>query len=217
LRPRRQSIVRRTRALYLWTYGVAEELDWIGIYPCATGEARVGALRRHRLTVRAALKLPLSHNTPICAVRDVSRRKGFARHKKLEYERPAQLKPTEESAMRVMVIVKGTEDSEAGGKPPAELLADMGAFNQTLIDAGVFVDAGGLKETRKGARVAFSGKDRAVTKGPFPNISELAAGYWIWRVKDLDEAIEWAKRCPNPMPGPSVIEIREMFEMGDFT
>jgi hypothetical protein len=150
-------------------------------------------------------------------VRDVSRRKGFARRKKLEYERPAQLKPTEESAMRVMVIVKGTEDSEAGGKPPTELLADMGAFNQTLIDAGVFVDAGGLKETRKGARVAFSGKDRAVTKGPFPNISELAAGYWIWRVKDLDEAIEWAKRCPNPMPGPSVIEIREMFEMGDFS
>jgi len=119
--------------------------------------------------------------------------------------------------MRVMVIVKGTEDSEAGGKPPPELLADMGAFNQTLIDAGVFVDAGGLKETRKGARVAFSGKDRAVTKGPFPNISELAAGYWIWRVEDLDEAIEWVKRCPNPMPGPSVIEIREMFEMDDFS
>jgi hypothetical protein len=118
--------------------------------------------------------------------------------------------------MRVMVIVKATEDSEEGGMPPAELLADMGAFNQALIDAGVFVDAGGVKESRKGARVAFSGKDRRVAKGPFPNINELAAGYWIWRVKDLDEAIEWVKRCPNPMPGPSVIEIREMFEMGDF-
>jgi hypothetical protein len=118
--------------------------------------------------------------------------------------------------MRVIVIVKATEDSEAGGLPPAELLADMGAFNQALIDAGLFVDAGGVKESRKGARVTFSGKDRTVAKGPFPNINELAAGYWIWRVKDLDEAIEWGKRCPNPMPGPSVIEIREMFEMGDF-
>jgi hypothetical protein len=118
--------------------------------------------------------------------------------------------------MRVMVIVKATEASEAGGMPPATLLADMGAFNQALIDAGIFVDAGGVKESRKGARVAFSGKDRTVVKGPFPNVSEIAAGYWIWRVKDLDEAIEWVKRCPNPMPGPSVIEIREMFEMGDF-
>ena len=118
--------------------------------------------------------------------------------------------------MRVMVIVKATEDFEAGGMPPAELLADMGAFNQALIDAGLFVDAGGVKESRKGARVAFTGKDRTVTKGPFSNISELAAGYWIWRVKNLDEAIEWVKRCPNPMPGPSVIEIREMFEMEDF-
>ena len=115
--------------------------------------------------------------------------------------------------MRVMVIVKATENSEAGGMPSAELLADMGAFNQALIDAGLFVDAGGVKESRKGARVAFFGKDRTVTNGPFPNIDELAAGYWIWKVKDLDEAIERVKRCPNPMPGSSVIEIREMFEM----
>jgi hypothetical protein len=129
---------------------------------------------------------------------------------------PPNSKPTGETAMRVMVIVKATKDSEAGGMPPGELLADMGAFNQALIDAGLFVDAGGLKESSKGARVTFSGKERAVTKGPFPNVGELAAGYWIWRVKDLDEAIEWVKRCPNPMPGPSVIEIREMFEMGDF-
>jgi hypothetical protein len=118
--------------------------------------------------------------------------------------------------MRVMVIVKATKDSEAGGMPPNELLAEMGAFNQALIDAGLFVDAGGVKESRKGARVAFSGKQRTVTKGPFPNVDELAAGYWIWKVKDLDEAIDWVKRCPNPMPGPSVIEIREMFEMDDF-
>ena len=118
--------------------------------------------------------------------------------------------------MRVMVIVKATEDSEEGGPPPAELLADMGAFNQALIDAGLFVDAGGLKDSRKGARVAFSGKDRKVVKGPFPNVGELAAGYWIWKVKNLEEAIDWAKRCPNPMPGPSEIEIRELFEMEDF-
>jgi hypothetical protein len=118
--------------------------------------------------------------------------------------------------MRVMVIVKATANSEAGMMPSAELLAEMGAFNQALIDAGLFVDGGGLKDSRKGARVAFSGKDRKVTKGPFANVGELAAGYWVWKVKDLEEAIDWVKRCPNPMPGPSEIEIRELFEMEDF-
>ncbi len=118
--------------------------------------------------------------------------------------------------MRVMVIVKATADSEAGKMPSAQLMADMGAFNRKLIDAGLFVDGGGLKDTRKGARVAFSGADRSVTRGPFPNVGELAAGYWIWKVKDLEEAIDWVKRCPNPMPGPSQIEIRELFEMEDF-
>ena len=117
--------------------------------------------------------------------------------------------------MRVMVIVKATEYSEVGGMPPAGLLADMGAFNQALIDAGLFVDAGGLKESEGGACRLFQqrphGDQRAI-----PNISELAAGYWIWKVKDLDQAIKWVKRCPNPMPGSSVIEIREMFEMEDF-
>jgi hypothetical protein len=118
--------------------------------------------------------------------------------------------------MRVMVIVKTTEDSEAGKMPGAELIARMGAFNQSLIDAGVFVDAGGLKPSSKGARVAFSGEDRAVTKGPFGNVGELASGYWIWKVKDLDEAIDWVRRCPHPMPGPSEIEIRELYELADF-
>jgi hypothetical protein len=118
--------------------------------------------------------------------------------------------------MRVMVIVKATKDSEAGVMPSKERMAEMGAFNRSLIDAGLFVDAGGLKDSRKGARVAFSGKDRKVTKGPFPNVGELAAGYWIWKVNSLDEAIDWVKRCPNPMPGPSEIEIRELFEMEDF-
>jgi hypothetical protein len=118
--------------------------------------------------------------------------------------------------MRVMVIVKATEDSEAGKLPSAQLMADMGAFNQKLIEAGIMTDGGGLKPTSKGARVAFSGKERAVTKGPFGNVSELVSGYWIWKVKNFDEAIDWVKRCPNPMPGPSTIEIRELYEMEDF-
>ena len=118
--------------------------------------------------------------------------------------------------MRVMVIVKATADSEAGGLPSAELMADMGAFNQKLIEAGIMLDGAGVKPTSKGARVAFSGKDRTVARGPFPNVAELVSGYWIWKVKDLDEAIDWVKRCPNPMPGPSTIEIRELYEMEDF-
>jgi hypothetical protein len=118
--------------------------------------------------------------------------------------------------MRVMVMVKATADSEAGKLPSPELIKDMGAFNQALIDAGVFDHAGGLKASSKGARVAFSGKDRAVTKGPFGNVDDLVSGYWIWKIKDLDEAIDWVKRCPNPMPGASTIEIRELHEMEDF-
>jgi hypothetical protein len=118
--------------------------------------------------------------------------------------------------MRVMVIVKATNESEDGRLPTPELLEQMGAFNQQLIDAGILVDAGGVKPSAKGARVAFSGQNRSVTKGPFPNVHELVAGYWIWKVNDLNEAIDWVKRCPNPMPGPSVIEIREFYEMEDF-
>ena len=97
-----------------------------------------------------------------------------------------------------------------------ELLEQMGAFNQQLKDAGILVDADGLRPSAKGARVAFSGQNRSVTKGPFPNVHDLVAGYWIWKVHDLNEAIEWVKRCPNPMPGPSVIEIRPLYEMEDF-
>ena len=118
--------------------------------------------------------------------------------------------------MRVMVIVKATADSEAGKLPSAQLMADMGAFNQQLIAAGIMTDGGGLKPTSQGARVAFSGSDRAVTKGPFGHVEDLVSGYWIWKVNDLDEAIAWVKRCPNPMPGPSVIEIRPLYEMEDF-
>ena len=118
--------------------------------------------------------------------------------------------------MRVMVIVKATTESEDGKLPSPELLQQMGAFNQQLKDAGILVEADGLKPSAKGARVAFSGLDRSVTKGPFPNVGELVAGYWIWKVGDLDEAIDWVKRCPNPMPGPSAIEIRPLYEMEDF-
>jgi len=118
--------------------------------------------------------------------------------------------------MRVMVIVKATPDSEAGRMPSAELIVRMGAFNKSLIDAGIMLDGAGFKPSSKGARVAFSGEDRTVTKGPFGNVGELAAGYWVWKVKDLDEAIDWVRRCPKPMPGPSEIEIRELLEMEDF-
>jgi hypothetical protein len=118
--------------------------------------------------------------------------------------------------MRVMVIVKATNDSEDGKMPTPDLLEQMGAFNQQLKDAGIFVEGDGLKPSAKGARVAFSGQNRSVTKGPFPNVHDLVAGYWVWKVHDLDEAIEWVKRCPNPMPGPSVMEIREFYEMEDF-
>ena len=118
--------------------------------------------------------------------------------------------------MRVMVIVKATNESEDGKLPTPELLEQMGAFNQQLIDAGIIIDGAGVKPSAKGARVAFSGQNRSVTRGPFPKVAELVSGYWIWKVNDLNEAIEWVKRCPNPMPGPSVIEIRELHETEDF-
>lgn len=121
--------------------------------------------------------------------------------------------------MRVMVLVKATEDSEKGFVRKPETMAmmeAMGKFNDELKAAGIFRDAGGLKESAHGKRVAFDGKNRTVTNGPFPHPRELVAGFWIWEVKDMDEAIAWVKRCPNPMPGPSEIEIRPFHEMEDF-
>jgi hypothetical protein len=118
--------------------------------------------------------------------------------------------------MRFMIIVKATKASEAGIMPSQQLLADMGKFNEELMAAGVMLDGAGLQPTAKGARVTFSGKDRIVTHGPFGNTEELVAGYWIWKLNSLDEAIEWVKRCPNPMPETSVIEIRQLFEEEDF-
>ena len=119
--------------------------------------------------------------------------------------------------MRVMVLVKATKQSEAGQMPSQQLIEKMGKFNQELMDAGIMLDGGGLHPSAKGARVTFSGNDRSVTRGPFGSTSELVSGYWIWRVNSLDEAIEWVKRCPNPMPESSDIEIRPMYEMEDFT
>lgn len=118
--------------------------------------------------------------------------------------------------MRVMVMVKATADSEAGVMPSAELGEAMGRFNQELIEAGIFKAGDGLKPTRLGKRVKFDGTSRIVTDGPFAETNEIVAGYWIWEVKDMDEAIAWVKRCPNPMPGPSEIEIRTFYELEDF-
>lgn len=118
--------------------------------------------------------------------------------------------------MRFMVIVKATEDSEAGIMPSEELLTAMMKYNEELVKAGIMLAGDGLKPSSQGARVQFDGPNRTVVDGPFAETKELVAGYWIWQVRSLEEAIEWVKRCPNPMPGPSEIEIRPFFEMDDF-
>ena len=118
--------------------------------------------------------------------------------------------------MRVMVIIKANEESEAGVMPSEQLLREMGTFNEELVKAGVMLDGDGLKPSSEGARVRFSGSQRTVIDGPFVETKELLAGYWIWQVESLDEAIEWVKRCPNPMSGESEIEIRPIFEAEDF-
>jgi hypothetical protein len=115
-----------------------------------------------------------------------------------------------------MVLVKATRDSEAGVMPSEQLLAEMGRFNEELVKAGVMQAGEGLQPSSKGARVRFSGKDRKVIDGPFAETKELVAGFWIWKCASLQEAIDWVKRCPNPMPGDSEIEIRQIFEAEDF-
>jgi hypothetical protein len=113
-------------------------------------------------------------------------------------------------------MVKATKDSEAGVMPSQELLAAMGKYNEELAKAGIMLAGDGLHPSSKGARVRFSGKKRTVVDGPFAETKELVAGFWIWQVKSKQEAIEWVKRCPNPMPGDSDIEIRQLFEPEDF-
>ena len=118
--------------------------------------------------------------------------------------------------MRVVVFVKATNDSENGIMPSAELLEAMGRYNEELINAGIMLGGDGLKPSVHGKRIRFSGSDRSVIDGPFAETKELVSGYWIWEVRDMDEAVEWAKRCPNPMTGESEIEIRPAFELDDF-
>ena len=118
--------------------------------------------------------------------------------------------------MRFMVIVKATQDSEAGVLPSEKLLAEMGKVNEELVKAGVMLAGEGLQPSSKGARVRFAGKKRTVVDGPFAETKELIAGFWLWQAKSLEEAIEWVKRCPNPFEGESEIEIRQVFEADDF-
>lgn len=118
--------------------------------------------------------------------------------------------------MRVMVLVKATTDSEAGVMPSTELLEAMGRFNEELVEAGILVAGEGLKPSADGKRVAFDGPRRTVVDGPFAATGELVAGFWLWQVRDMAEAVEWVQRCPNPMPGPSEIEIRPVIEAPDF-
>jgi hypothetical protein len=119
--------------------------------------------------------------------------------------------------MRVMVLVKATKESEAGVLPTQTLLSEMGKFNEELVKAGVMLAGEGLRPTSQAKRVQFSGRDRRVVDGPFTETKELVAGFWLWQVRSIEEAVQWVKRCPNPMPGDSEIEIRPLYEMEDFT
>ncbi|GMV31937.1 MAG: dehydrogenase [Rhodanobacteraceae bacterium] len=118
--------------------------------------------------------------------------------------------------MRCMILVKADHDTEAGVMPSEQLLADMGRYNEELVKAGIMLAGEGLHPSSRGARVRFSGSSRTVVDGPFAETKELIAGFWIWQVRDLEEAIEWVKRCPNPTGAESVIEIRPVFEAEDF-
>ena len=118
--------------------------------------------------------------------------------------------------MRVMVLIKTTKDTEAGVMPDERLLTEMGNFNEALVKAGLLLGMEGLHPSAKGKRVKFSGEKRTVIDGPFTETKELIAGYWIWQVKSMDEAVEWVKRCPNPTGADSEIEIRQVFELEDF-
>ena len=118
--------------------------------------------------------------------------------------------------MRFMILVKANEESEAGVMPEEKLLTEMGKYNESLVNAGILLAGEGLHPSSNGVRVRFSGDQRTVIDGPFAETKELVAGFWLWKVKDMAEALEWAKRCPNPMPGPSEIEIRPIYELADF-
>ena len=118
--------------------------------------------------------------------------------------------------MRVVVLIKATAESEAGVMPSAKLIEAMGNYNMELVNAGIMRGGDGIRPSSEGKRVVFDGEGRTVIDGPFPEVSELVAGFWLWEVKDMDEALAWVKRIPNPMPGPSEVEIRPLFEVADF-
>ena len=118
--------------------------------------------------------------------------------------------------MRLLVFVKANDDTEAGMPPDTEMLEEMGKYNEELVKAGIMLEGEGLQPSSKGARILFSGDQRSVVDGPFAETKELVAGYWVWQVRDLDEAIEWAKRCPNPTGAESVLELRPVYELDDF-
>src|ERR1700724_3703633 len=127
-----------------------------------------------------------------------------------------RIKTTRRGNMRVMVIVKANKESEAGVLPSQKLLTEMGKFNEELVKAGVLLAAEGLQASKKGKRVRFSGANRTAIDGPFAETKELIAGFWLWQVRSMEEALEWVKRCPNPHEGESEIEIRQVFEAEDF-
>jgi hypothetical protein len=129
--------------------------------------------------------------------------------------KPMRQALTRRQTMRVMVLVKATDDSEKGFLPTPEAMEAMGRFNDELRNAGIMLVADGLKPSSQGKRIAFDGPGRTVIDGPFAETRELVAGFWLWEVKNMDEAVAWVKRCPNPMPGPSEIEIRPLYEMAD--
>ena len=118
--------------------------------------------------------------------------------------------------MRVMVFVKANEDTEAGMPPDTEMLEEMGKFNEELVKAGIMLDGEGLQPSSKGARILLSGDQRSVVDGPFAETKELVAGYWVWQVRDMDEAVEWARRCPNPTGVEAVLELRQVATLDDF-
>jgi hypothetical protein len=124
---------------------------------------------------------------------------------------------SEDTTMKVMVIVKATKNSEAGVMPAETLLTEMGKYNEALVKAGIMLDGEGLHPSAKGKRIRFSGNKRTVVDGPFAETKELIAGYWVWQVRSMEEAVEWARRCPDPMPGEDAeLEIRPIFELDDF-
>jgi hypothetical protein len=129
--------------------------------------------------------------------------------------RPMRPAKERRQTMRVIVFVKATDDSEKGILPTTEMFEAMGRYNEELVNAGIMLAADGLKPSSQGKRIAFDGPGRTVIDGPFAETRELVAGFWLWEVKDMDEAVAWVKRCPNPMPGPSEIEIRPLYEMAD--